>query len=86
MSEQQIPQQPPVENMTFEAALAELEQIVGSLETGSTALEDSITAYERGTILKKHCESKLSEAQAKIEKININSDGTVSTAPFEEQE
>lgn len=75
-----------VENLSFEAALGELETIVRDLETGKAALEDSITAYERGTALKKHCEKKLGEARSKIEKISVNKDGTVSTAPFGEQE
>jgi exodeoxyribonuclease VII small subunit len=77
--------QQPVEQLSFEAALGELETIVRGLEKGDTALEDSITAYERGAALKKHCEKKLREAQSKIEKISVNDDGTVSTVPFTEQ-
>lgn len=76
----------PVEQLTFEAAMSELETIVRGLEQGDTALEDSITAYERGVALKNHCEKKLREAQSKIEKISVSSDGTVKTAPFDEQE
>ena len=76
----------PVENLTFENALAELETIVRGLEKGDTALEDSIAAYERGVALKNHCEQKLREAQAKIETISINKDGSVKTAPFETEE
>lgn len=76
----------PVEQMAFETALAELEGIVRDLEKGDTALEDSIAAYERGVALKNHCEKKLREAQAKIEKISITKDGTVKTEPFGEEE
>ncbi len=76
----------PVEKLSFESAMAELDQIVRDLETGNAALEDSITAYERGVALKKHCEKKLAEAQAKIEKITISADGSVTSAPFAEQE
>lgn len=76
----------PIDQLTFESALAELETIVRNLEKGETALEDSIAAYERGVALKSHCEKKLREAQAKIEKISINSDGSVKTTPFEEEE
>ena len=76
----------PVDQMTFETALGELESIVRDLERGETALEESIAAYERGIALKTHCEKKLREAQAKIEKISINTDGTVATAPFEQEE
>jgi exodeoxyribonuclease VII small subunit len=75
-----------VETLSFESALDELQTIVKSLETGKTPLEDSIDAYERGMALRQHCEKKLSEARSKIEKISVNSDGTVSTAPFGEQE
>jgi exodeoxyribonuclease VII small subunit len=74
---------PVPETMSFEDALAELETIVGSLESGKAALEDSIQAYERGIELKKHCEKKLRAAQEKIEKITIAPDGTISTQPFQ---
>lgn len=74
-----------VETLTFESALDELQDIVKNLETGKTALEDSIAAYERGITLKNHCEKKLSEARSKIEKISVGSDGKVSTAPFEQE-
>jgi exodeoxyribonuclease VII small subunit len=72
-----------VESLSFEAALSELETIVRDLETGKAALEDSISAYERGISLKKHCEGKLREAQAKIEKITLGPDGKVGTTPFD---
>ncbi len=75
-----------VEKLTFETALGELETIVRDLETGNAALEDSITSYERGIALKKHCETKLREAQAKIEKISINENGTIKTEPFDKEE
>lgn len=79
-------QQISVENLSFEDALAELETIVRDLESGKAALADSIAAYERGTALKLHCETKLREAQSKIEKISVNSDGSLSKAPLAEQE
>lgn len=75
--------QPKPDTMSFEQALAELETIVTSLESGKAPLEDSISAYERGMILKKHCEKKLSEAQEKIEKITIGADGVPSAVPFD---
>ena len=75
--------QPTPDNMSFEAALAELESIVGALESGKAPLEDSITSYERGIALKKQCEKKLAEAQEKIEKITISPDGTPNAVPFE---
>ena len=74
-----------IQDMNFEDALGELETIVRNLETAQTPLEQSINAYERGVALKKHCESKLSEAQAKIEKITVAKDGSVSTQPLDAQ-
>jgi exodeoxyribonuclease VII small subunit len=61
--------------LSFEAALAELEQIVQKLENGQAALEDSIALYERGAALKAHCEKTLKSAQEKIEKIVVGADG-----------
>ncbi len=69
--------------MSFESALAELEKIVRSLEEGNAKLEDAISAYERGAALKRHCEAKLREAQAKVEKITLSQDGTVGTEPLD---
>ncbi len=72
-----------VKEMSFEAALAELETIVEKLERGDAPLEDSIKVYERGAALKAHCEGKLKDAQLKVEKIVLKSDGTATTAPFD---
>ncbi len=70
--------------MTFEDALAELEKLVKQLEDGKAKLDDSIKAYERGALLKRHCESKLREAQAKIEQISVNADGSLSAKPLKQ--
>ncbi len=67
--------------MSFEDALKELEQIVRNLESGKGKLDDAIVAYERGAALKKHCEAKLREAQEKVERIAISTDGSVTTEP-----
>lgn len=67
----------PVESLSFEAALSELEDIVSRLEQGEVDLEDSIALYERGTALKSHCEKKLKGAEARLEKIVLGSDGSV---------
>ncbi|MBI1301478.1 MAG: exodeoxyribonuclease VII small subunit [Alphaproteobacteria bacterium] len=75
-----------IDTLSFEDALVELETIVRSLETGEAALEDSITAYERGVQLKTHCEKKLRDAQAKIEKISISSDGKTKKQPLDPEE
>ena len=71
-----------IAKLSFEDALGELEKLVKQLEDGKAKLEDSIAAYERGAHLKNHCETKLREAQAKIEQIAIGANGEVSTAPF----
>ena len=70
-----------IEKMSFENALEELEGIVSALEGGKGRLEDAISAYERGALLKAHCERKLKEAQAKVEKISLGADGAVTTEP-----
>ena len=70
-----------VAKMSFEDALEELEEIVRTLEGGKGKLEDAITAYERGAKLKAHCEKKLKEAQAKVEKISLGADGEAVAEP-----
>ena len=64
-----------VKALPFEAALAELEKIVDQLEKGQVGLEDSIKLYERGEALKKHCDTLLKSAEARIEKIALGADG-----------
>jgi exodeoxyribonuclease VII small subunit len=73
----------PIDEMSFEAALAELEQVVTRLERGDVPLEDSITLYERGAKLKAHCEARLQAAQMRVEAIRLAEDGTPKgTEPF----
>ena len=72
-----------VKDLSFEDALAELEKIVRSLESGQQKLEDAITAYERGSAHRQHCESKLAEAEARVAAIVQNADGSLSTRPLE---
>jgi len=68
--------------LSFEDALAELEAIVQRLEKGEGKLDEAIDAYERGVALKRHCEKKLGEAQAKIEKIVLEPGGAVGAEPM----
>jgi exodeoxyribonuclease VII small subunit len=70
-----------IAGLSFEDALRELETIVQQLEQGKTKLDEAITAYERGALLKRHCEQKLAEAKMKVEKISFSSDGTVTSQP-----
>ena len=65
----------PVETMSFEEALKELETVVGRLERGEVPLEESIQLYERGAALKARCEKKLAEAEEKVSKITLNAEG-----------
>jgi exodeoxyribonuclease VII small subunit len=69
--------QDPVGTMSFEDALAELEQIVRALEGGQQKLEDAIKAYERGAELRRHCEAKLAEAEARVQAIVERADGSL---------
>ena len=64
-----------VSGLSFEQAVAELENIVAKLERGDVALDQSIAIYERGEALKKHCETLLGAAEARIEKIRLDRNG-----------
>ena len=64
-----------VKKLPFERAIEELETIVKRLEEGKVPLEESVTIYERGEALKKHCETLLSAAENRIEKIRLDRAG-----------
>ena len=72
---------PDIAIMSFEDALAELEQIVRRLEGGQVKLDEAILSYERGAQLKRHCERKLNEAQQRVDRIVIGPDGAVTAEP-----
>ena len=75
-----------IKDMSFERALKELETIVGRLERGDVELEESIVIYERGEALKEQCDRLLKQAEAKVEKLTFNVDGSPSGAePFDPQ-
>ena len=65
-----------IQDMSFEQSLKELEEIVSRLEQGDVELERSITIYERGEALRKHCDNLLKRAEAKVEKITLDAKGT----------
>ena len=66
---------PDIATMPFEAALAELEQIVDQLEKGAVALDKSIPALRTRRSLKKRCDELLKNAEMRIEKITLAADG-----------
>jgi exodeoxyribonuclease VII small subunit len=72
-----------IQTMSFEQALAELEEIVGKLEAGKGTLEDAIRAYERGDALRRHCAAKLAEAQAKVSRIVETAGSATGTEPLD---
>lgn len=63
--------------LSFEQALAELEKIVGELESGQAPLERSIEIYERGAALKAHCEARLEAARLRVEKVVASRSGEI---------
>ncbi|WP_380788033.1 exodeoxyribonuclease VII small subunit [Sphingomonas sp. R86521] len=73
----------PIEDLSFEDALKDLETIVGQLESGDTPLQQAIELYERGNRLRLRCAERLDAAQARIESIRLDSDGKpVGVRPF----
>lgn len=80
MMEQQI--MPEMDALSFEDALAELEGIVRSLEAGRSTLAQAIDEYERGSALRRHCERKLAEAEAKVQAVVEGRNG-LSLSAFE---
>ena len=64
-----------VATLSFEDALKRLEQVVRELESGEATLDRAIALYEEGERLKQQCETRLKDAQARIEKITLGPDG-----------
>lgn len=69
--------------LSFEDALAELDQIVRGLEGGTLKLDAAVQAFERGVKLRRHCEAKLAEVEARVEALVQGADGKLSTRPLE---
>ena len=72
-----------IKKLTFEKALAELEQIVQKLERGDVPLEESVTIYERGEALKRRCDELLRQAEARVEKITLDAGKPTGTEPLD---
>ena len=76
---------PDIAALTFEDALRALEEVVRKLESGEVPLDDSISLYERGEALRRHCQARLDAAQARIERIVAGPDGVAAgTQPFDD--
>ena len=73
------------QELSFEEALRQLEDIVTTLERGDISLDDAIAAYEKGTLLKAHCQKRLEEARLKVEKIDVPQSGAApqTAQPFD---
>lgn len=75
---------PDIAALSFEEALKALEEIVRKLESGEVALDATIELYERGEKLRKHCQTRLNSAQARIEQVVAGVDGKAAgTHPFD---
>ncbi len=72
-----------VSKLTFEDALAELDQIVRGLEGGALKLDVAIEAFERGVKLRRHCEAKLAEVEARVEALVQQPDGSLTPRPLD---
>ncbi len=81
MADVELPED--IKAMSFEQALEELRAIVDGLERGDGSLDHSIKAYERGSLLRMHCDAKLREAHMKIEQIRVKADGSAEAEPFD---
>ncbi len=74
-----------ITKLSFEDAMGELEEITRALENGDISLDASIISYERGAALKSHCQSLLSDAKMRVEKINIANDGNITSNNISDQ-
>ncbi len=78
------PDAPAAPDLPFEKALEQLEEIVRRLERGDVPLDESVAIYERGELLKRHCEALLQRAEARIQTITLGPDGAASgVAPLD---
>ena len=78
MARKQIPPK------NFEEALSELERILTEIEGGEVPLEESLSKYERGQFLIRHCRAVLGEAEKQIEKLSKSEGGELEAEPMEE--
>jgi len=72
-----------IESLTYERALAELDQIIERLERGAVALDEAIAAYERGARLAQHCSRLLDRTEQKISQLVVGAGGRIAEKPLE---
>lgn len=72
-----------LDKLNFEQAYQELENIVLRMERGEQELETSLSDFERGVALMKHCHSKLKDAEQKVDVLVKDNAGLFTTTPFE---
>ncbi len=65
----------------FERALAELEQLISTLEQGDIALEDALQRFERGIVLARHCQTALQQAEQRVEQL-VEQNGQLMSASY----
>ena len=71
--------------LKFEEAMAQLEDIVRTLEAGDVALEDSLAAFEKGVGLVRVLHARLDAVQEKIEELTRSEKGELATKPFDSE-
>lgn len=86
MPEPPEPPGPPIDRLTFDDALAELQRTVADLETGGLPLERSIALYERGVALHERCASLLSEAELKVQQLVTRAGGAIAAIDVRPEE
>ncbi|MDA8365094.1 MAG: exodeoxyribonuclease VII small subunit [Gammaproteobacteria bacterium] len=69
----------------FEAALAELEQLVEKMESGNQTLEEALKSFQRGIELTRACQEGLKEAEQRVEKL-VQQNGIVTVEPYQDNE
>jgi len=75
-----------LEGLTFEQAFQQLEEVVQKLEDGELPLEQSLALFERGMLLASLCESKLDEAEQKVNQLIDSSGEGPTLVPFSVEE
>jgi exodeoxyribonuclease VII small subunit len=76
----------PIEELSFEAALAEMEDLIRQLENGQLALDESLALFERGQLLAARCQQLLATAELKVQQLLPGIDGGYNLQPFEDGE